>query len=151
MVAGSGPACAPALKLEELTDRIKRTLDEIHRIAPKARTYLVQYLALLGDCTRPLYDLPLNAVKIRHYDEVAATLAQAYYDGAKGRAWAEVVPVAELSRIHALGSEQLWVRGFPSDIEKNPNGPSPYHPTLLGHIAVAEIIYRQLEVRWKNS
>lgn len=145
MVSGSEAACAPALKPEELIERIKRTLVEINRRAPQARVYLVQYLALIGDCTRPLYDLPLSAAKLHHYDEnVAKLLAQAYYSAAEHCPWAEVVPVAELSRSHALGSKQPWVRGFPPDIEKYLCGPSPYHPTLLGHTAVAEMIYRQM-------
>ena len=151
MLVGSEAASAPALKLEELTDRIKRAIDEIHRMAPRARVYLVQYLALIGECTRPIYDLPLNADKVKHYDEVAKMLAQAYYDAAQGRSWAEVVPVAEVSRTHALGSEEPWVRGFPPDIEKHTNGPSPYHPTLLGHTAVAGIIYAQIAERWRHS
>lgn len=151
MLAGSEAASAPALKLEELTDRIKGSINEIHRMAPRARVYLVQYLSLIDECTRPIYDLPLNADKVKHYDEVAKMLAQTYYDAAKGRSWAEVVPVAKSSRTHALGSEQPWVRGFPPDIEKHTNGPSPYHPTFLGHTAVAKIIYRQIAERWRNS
>jgi hypothetical protein len=67
----------------------------------------VQYLSVIGDQTRPLYDLALTAEHIQAFDSVAKLLAQAYVDAAEDRSrWVEVVPVADVSREHGLGSEE---------------------------------------------
>jgi hypothetical protein len=103
----SGAVIAPALTQQELKARLRALIDQIHTIAPRARVYLVQYLSVIGDQTRPLYDLALTAEHIQAFDSVAKLLAQAYVDAAEDRSrWVEVVPVADVSREHGLGSEE---------------------------------------------
>jgi lysophospholipase L1-like esterase len=129
---------APAIPYDKLTDRIKEVIDEVHRAAPKARVYLVQYLSLIGTDTH--YDenlIPLSEEKMKHYRGVAENLAQAYCEAAKGRNRVEVVPIAELSQKHALGSNEPWVNGF-----KDNN--APYHPNKEGHRNVAHILYERV-------
>jgi hypothetical protein len=141
-ISGLGNASTPAINRWELTDRIKRTLDRVHQIAPKAKVYLVQYLTVIGDDTkRDDENLPLSTKKRLHYEEVARTLAAAYSsairDSKEDRAaWAKVVEVASLSKDHALGSEVPWVNGLKAD--------APYHPNLQGHKAVAKMIHARM-------
>lgn len=149
----SGNSDAPAIDLRALIDRLVIVLDKIHSIAPAAKIYLVEYPAIIGNNTRPRYDLALTANRIKHYDGVANMLAQAYRDAAKARSYIDVVAIAEVSRDHALGSEEPWIRGFSVDMILH--GPATYHPNLVGHTAVADILYRQIiasrEVSWPNS
>lgn len=79
---------------------------------------------------------------MRHYEAVAGLLSQAYHDAAEGRSWAEVVPVAEKSRGHALGAKEAWVDGF--DLSMVVRGVPTYHPNLAGHTAVAEMLYQRV-------
>ena len=144
---------APAIDLRTLTDRFLAVLDKIHSIAPKARVYLVGYLSIIGSDTRPWIDVALTADQMRHYEGVAGLLGQAYADAAKSRSWAELVDIAEMSKGHALGSPEPWVNGF--NLSKMMHGPSPYHPNLPGHTAIAETLYlhileRQQKGVWQN-
>lgn len=88
-------------------------------------------------------DVALTPSQIKHYRAVAELLSQAYRNAAKGRAWVEVVPVAEASKWHALGSKEQWVNGF--DLSMVMRGVPTYHPNLDGHRAVAEMLYRRIK------
>ena len=133
---------APSLDLRQLTDRFLAVLDKIHDIAPQAKVYLVEYIAIIGTKTQTWVHTGLTAEQNRHYEEVASLLSQAYQDAAKARTWAELVPVAELSRAHGVGSDEPWVEGF--SLSMLWRGQAPYHPNLAGHTAVADILYRQI-------
>lgn len=70
-------------------------------------------------------------------------LSQAYHDAAKSRSlWVEVVPMAEKSKSHALGSKEPWVDGF--NLSMVVHGVPIYHPNLAGHTAVAELLYQRM-------
>ena len=138
----SSKPAAPALNQRQLVDRFLAVLDKIHEIAPRAKVYLVEYLAIIGNSTRPSQDIPLGSEQVQHYDEVAKLLSQAYHDAAEARSWAEVVPMADLSREHALGSAEPWIDGF--SLSRLVIGPAPYHPNLAGHTAVAEILHQKV-------
>lgn len=87
-------------------------------------------------------DVALTSEQLKHYDGVAELLSQAYHNAAKGRAWLEVVPVAEASKGHALGSKEPWVDSF--NVSMAARGVPTYHPNLAGHTAVAEMLYRRI-------
>ena len=126
-----------------LVTRLEAVLDEVHRKAPKARVYLVQYLSIIGTHTRPIRDISLSLEHVEHFDYIAQLLAEDYVEAARSRtAWVEVVPVAMESREHGIGSPQPWVRGFSMDMLEH--GPAPYHPNLAGHTAVAEMLYARI-------
>ncbi|KAK5170268.1 uncharacterized protein LTR77_004854 [Saxophila tyrrhenica] len=128
---------------QALAERLEAVLDQIHAVAPKARIYMVQYPAIIGNQTRPLYDLALGPENVVKWDLMAQRLAHSYVDVEKSRsAWVEVVPVAGVSREHGLGSAEPWVRGFSVDMLAH--GPAPLHPNLAGHTAVADMLYRQI-------
>ena len=87
-------------------------------------------------------DIALTVEQMKHYDDVAKLLSDAYREAAKGRSWCEVVPVAERSRRHALGSKEVWVGGF--NLSMLVLGQPTYHPNLAGHTAVAEMLYQRI-------
>lgn len=133
---------SPKIRLEQLTERYTQVLDKIHSIAPKAKVYLVEYLSIMGNDTSPPHNVALSQDSVRHFEWVASILAKANEDiAAKFPEWIRVVPVAEASKGHALGSPTPWVHGFSTD----PNGPAPYHPNLEGHTAVADMLYKQIQ------
>ncbi|KAJ6102950.1 hypothetical protein N7486_005377 [Penicillium sp. IBT 16267x] len=127
------------LSPEELSERLGDTLDKIHARAPKARIYLVEYLAVLGPSTKPRIDIPFNQERIDHHSQVAYTLQNAYAVAATTRSdWCERVPIHELSLKHALGAEEPWVGGF--DLYSIVRGGPVLHPNLDGMKAVAGIL-----------
>jgi lysophospholipase L1-like esterase len=125
------------LSPSQLAERFGGVLDEIHKRAPRARVYLVEYLAVLGPDTKADVDIPLNQERIEHYRQVASVLQHAYAAVEEGRSdWCERVPIHELSQGHALGSKEPWVGGFV-------DGPL-LHPNLNGMKAVAEILVERV-------
>lgn len=128
----------PPIQLDELRNRFLAVLDKIHDIAPKAKVYLVEYLTIIGNDTRPWLDIALTAEQMKHYADVAVMLSTAYNDAAKSRSFAEIIPVARSSNEHALGSRVPWVEGF--NLSMLMRGVAPYHPNLAGHTAIAEML-----------
>lgn len=127
------------LSPSELAERLGGVLDKIHKRAPKARIFLVEYLAVLGPDTRPSQDIAFNQERLEHHRRVASALQNAYFVAAKSRGdWCERVPVHELSLGHALGSKEPWVGGFDlsSVIRRGPI----LHPNLDGMKAVADLL-----------
>lgn len=86
--------------------------------------------------------MALTPKQIEHYVTVAGLLSQAYYNAAKARSWVEVLPVAERSKAHALGSKEPWVDGF--TLSMVVRGVPTYHPNLAGHTAIAEMLYQRV-------
>jgi lysophospholipase L1-like esterase len=129
------PSNAPELRSEVLVARLVRVLDGVHATAPKAKIFLVQYISVIGNQTRPLYDIALGSRNLRRFDNIAGMLAQAYVTSAAERPeFTTVVPVAEASRDHALGSDEPWIRGWLDGM------PAAYHPNAEGHRAVARML-----------
>lgn len=146
-VFSSSTSETPAgLSHEALVDRFVEVLDAIHEKAPKARIYLVEYLAVLGPDTKPGQDIPFGQEKIDYHRGVASALQKAYSETAERRAeWCELVPVHELSLSHALGSQEPWIGGFQlSSLVRRDKEPI-LHPNLEGMKAVAEILYPRVQ------
>ncbi|WPH05037.1 SGNH hydrolase-type esterase domain-containing protein [Acrodontium crateriforme] len=124
---------------EEVTRRFLSLIDKIKEKATKAKIYLVQYPDVYGDATKPGRETAVSAEGIRVHREMKRKLAQANEDAARQRDGVEVVPVAEASRDHAIGSEVPWVDG----LRRGPQWRNfiPYHPNLAGHTAVAEMLF----------
>ena len=127
----------PTIPYETLIKRIEQILDTVHKMAPKARVYLVQYLTVLGDSTKPnSEEMPLAVESVQYYEGVAAQLARSKCIAAANRDWVEAIPVAERSRGHGLGSERPWVTGLKDR--------APLHPNYEGHRAIAEMLYQRI-------
>jgi lysophospholipase L1-like esterase len=136
-------ACGEALQTtplppNQLAERFGGVLDAIHKRAPHARVYLVEYLAVLGPDTKADRDIPLNQERIEYHRKFASELQHAYAVAEEGRSdWCERVPVHELSQGHALGSNEPWVGGF---------GIGPLlHPNLSGMKAVAGMLVERVQ------
>ncbi|KAJ5619392.1 hypothetical protein N7510_003376 [Penicillium lagena] len=132
------------LSPSELAERLGEVLDEVHKRAPKARIFLVEYLAVLGPDTRPSQDIAFNQERLEYYRGVASVLQNAYFVAAESRGdWCERVPVHELSLGHALGSKEPWVGGFDlsSIIRRGPI----LHPNLDGMKAVADLLLARVQ------
>lgn len=128
---------------EQLPQRMGETLDAIHRKAPNARVFFVEYLALLGPATKPHVHIPLDQERIDYHSRVASALQNAYALAAEPRsAWCERVPIHELSADHVLGTEEPWVEGF--SVESLERG-NPFHPNLAGMKGVAGILLSRVQ------
>lgn len=125
-----------------LIDRLISVLDKIHSTAPNAHVYLVEYLSIIGNDTRPWLDVALTTNQMKHYVDVASVLSRAYNESAKDKPWATVVPVGEKSKGHALGSPVPWVDGFNCSMLMR--GAPMFHPNLAGHTAIAAMLYDRI-------
>ncbi|KAJ5133625.1 hypothetical protein N7448_001354 [Penicillium atrosanguineum] len=124
----------------ELAGRLGGVLDNIHKRAPGAHVFLVEYLAVLGPGTRPGQDIPFDQERVEHHLAVASAMSRAYRDAAESRGeWCQRVPVNDFSLGHALGSEEPWVGGF--DGSDGPN----LHPNLVGMKAVADLLFETIK------
>jgi lysophospholipase L1-like esterase len=127
-----------ALPPKELAERLGGVLDEIHKRAPGAWVFLVEYLAVLGPDTRPGQDIPFNQERLNHHRGVASAMQKAYYDASESRGeWCKRVPVHEFSLSHGLGSKEPWVGGFA--------GEPILHPRLEGMKAVADLVFAMVQ------
>ncbi|KAK5113042.1 hypothetical protein LTR85_011064 [Meristemomyces frigidus] len=132
------------LGLQQLTDRFVTVLDAIHDNAPNARVYLVQYLSVFGEDSKPGPGLPLTWDQIGNYRRRGVLLDRAYEAAAEARPdFTELVPAASLSEGHEVGTSEPWVLGF--DLSMLWKGVAPYHPNLAGHTAIAEELYRRIQ------
>lgn len=118
-------------------------LDAIHAKSPSAQVIAITYLTVLGSDVIPQpnvgANVPFNASRVAYHQDVAERLRQATVKAVEGRRqWAEVLDVVEPSWGHGVGSEVPWMRG---DEE-----PARYHPLAEGHVAVAEMLYKRLDI-----
>ncbi|CAG8294948.1 unnamed protein product [Penicillium salamii] len=122
----------------QLEERLGEVLDEIHKRAPRAHVFLVEYLAVLGPDTKPMVDIPLTQERIDYHRNVASILQNAYVVAEKSRSdWCERIPIHELSQGHAVGSKEPWVGSLES-------GPL-LHPNLTGMKVIADILIAKAE------
>jgi lysophospholipase L1-like esterase len=104
------PDLVPETRLktaDEVAKRFITVLDALHVIAPTARIYLVEYLTLLGRDTKVGTTVSINEEKIKECMEFGEILKQGYKLAGEARsAYCEVVPMADLSAGHGLGSDE---------------------------------------------
>jgi lysophospholipase L1-like esterase len=133
-----------AVSAGEVRERFVRIIDAIKAKAPKAKIFLVEYLAIFGPESEEAKDQPLGVEKVDGYKKMAAELARAYREAAdKSPASVEVVPVSDLSEGHALGSKEPWMTGYTAELLMR--GGAPYHPNAAGHRAVADELLRRVK------
>jgi lysophospholipase L1-like esterase len=96
---------------------LARTVEGVRARASNARVLLVDYLSVVGENTMTAAAIPLDEAAISVYRTIGEQLAEAFA-AAAGTSGAELVRVSELSRAHALGSEDpgsvVSDRGRPS-------------------------------------
>ena len=124
--------------LQQLTERFIHIADAVHLKAPNATLYLVQYATVFGEQSRPAQDIPLTQDQICHFKQRGTLLEQAYEAAAKARPeFVKLVPVAQWSQGHEVGTMDPWCVGFTLGMLWNMT-PVPYHPNAEGHRAIAE-------------
>jgi lysophospholipase L1-like esterase len=138
----SAPQIAP-MDASALTERFITLIDKIQEKAPRAHIFLVEYLTLLGPHTRAGIDVAFDESRIQYHQKVADALSVAYRRAGEARPQVTVVPMAERSLNHALGSEQPWVD--PLSIYGILRGKPCLHPNLEGMQAVADVLYERLK------
>jgi lysophospholipase L1-like esterase len=134
---------AGAVGWEEVIERFVRIIDAIKAKAPKARIFLVEYLAVFGEESGVAGDQPLGKERVEVYRKMATGLSRAYREAAEQRSseGVEVVGVAEMSEGHALGSAEPWMTGYTKELLMR--GGAPFHPNAEGHRAIAlELVNR---------
>lgn len=125
-----------------LVSRFRRVIAQIRNRAPKAEIILVEYLTLIGHDYRPFVDGPLNDEQSRAAQQRAAMLQRVYAEAAQGQDRCTVLPVAEYSLGHGVGSQEPWVTGHGWGFLFG--GPMPWHPNALGMEEVATMLYKHL-------
>lgn len=119
-----------------LIDALVTVVGAVRSRAPGARIVLVDYLTILGPDAHRCREMPLDEAAVRRFRVLADGLAAAFAAAAQ-RSGARLVRVSTASVDHGVGSSEPWVTGFGW-------GHVPYHPTLAGMTAVAELVVRQL-------
>lgn len=126
--------------VKEVEERFVRVIDAVRARAPKAKIFLVEYLTVFGSETKVASEQPLSEERVEFYRAVAGELQKAYRGAAERKRAegvdVEVVPIAEVSEGHALGSEEPWMVGFTGEMLMR--GGAPFHPNAAGHRAVAK-------------
>lgn len=132
-----------AVGADEVRERFVRIIDAIKAKAPKAKIFLVEYLAVFGPETVEAEDQPLGKEKVERYRLMARELVRAYREAAAMREGVEVVGIAEMSEGHAIGSQEPWMTGFTAKMLLG--GGAIYHPNKEGHRAVADELLRRVK------
>lgn len=132
-----------AVGWEEVRERFVRIIDAIRVKAPKARIFLVEYLAIFGDGSVVAGDQPLGRERVEVYRGMAGELSRAYWGAReKRREGVEVVGVAKMSEGHALGSGEPWMIGYTKEMLMR--GGAPFHPNAEGHKSIAKELVRMV-------
>jgi lysophospholipase L1-like esterase len=123
------------LTADEVAQRFVAVIDEVQRIAPAARILLVEYITIFGPHVQAGVDVQLTTAEIQHHREKALTLARGYRLASEARPRCELVPIADHSRDHGLGSQEPWVYSFSWGMLSQG---CVFHPNLQGMQAVAK-------------
>ncbi|KAF2965863.1 hypothetical protein GQX73_g7699 [Xylaria multiplex] len=130
------------LDVDGLTERYASVLDAIHRKAPKAYVFVIEYQAVLGPNTRSGEDVVFPADRITHHRKVAARLLEATRKAVLGREeWCSTVSIAEPSEAHAVGAEDPWISGFTWKLFHQGGA---YHPRPEGMVVIADLIHDKM-------
>lgn len=137
------PDSSDSLTAEDVAERFIAIIDTIRETSPRCRIYLVEYLTLFGSHTKPGVDVFFDTSKMQDFQNIVSTLQTAYRLAAEARPGCKVIPVAERSQDHGLGSAEPWVEGF--GIGMLLARKAPFHPNARGMEAVSGMIYEELK------
>lgn len=133
-----------AVGADEVRERFVAIIDAVRAKAPRARIFLVEYLAVFGPESKVADDQPLSKERVQIYKRMAAELARAYREAKEKRLeGVEVVGVAAMSEGHAIGSEEPWMTGYTKELLMS--GGAPFHPNAEGHRAVTDELLRRVK------
>lgn len=123
-----------------LENNLKAIGDEVHRRAPRARLVFVQYLAMVPSFACD--EAPLSPEAARNARAIATRLAQVTARAAS-QSRAMLVDLTQPVRKRLpCGGPTAWVAGWPAGYK--PGDTFPWHPTRVGHDAIAQEMAKQL-------
>lgn len=137
------PASDYSVTAQHVADRFVAVIDGIWKQAPECRVILVEYLTLLGTHVQPGKDVALTAEQMEKHKKAAVSLQTVYRLAKEARPAVELVPIAELSSSHGLGSEEPWVDGCNMAVITARK--TPFHPNVEGMRNVANALYERLK------
>lgn len=127
----------------DLVSRFRNVIAQIRQRAPHAEIILVEYLTLIGPDYRPGLDGPLNAEQAQYTRQRAEMLQRVYTKAAEGQDRSSVLPVAQHSLGHGVGSQEPWVTGH--GLGMLLGGSTPWHPNARGMEEVANLLCTHLK------
>ena len=132
----------PPERFDAVAAALAQVVRQVRIRAPRAQVVLVDYLTVLGPHAGECAQLPLSADQIDEVRRTAAGLAGAFHRAAV-TSGADLVKASEASLEHGVCSADPWITGFHWG---NPlaGGPIPYHPTLTGMTAIADLVVAQI-------
>ncbi len=113
---------------------------EVRARAVGARVVLVDYLTVCTEAATAGLDWPFSGEQTASFLRIQDGIARGYQIAAEITG-AEVLVASELSRGHALGSDEPWVSGFQRTLETT--GWS-FHPNARGMAAIARALAQLL-------
>ncbi|MFE9452122.1 SGNH/GDSL hydrolase family protein [Streptomyces sp. NPDC006739] len=119
-----------------------RVVEAVRLRAPGALVVLVDYPVLIGPDTHHCPQTPFDPATLEGLRRVGERVAQVFATAAE-RSGATLVPMAERSRPHALGSADPWVTGLPDRL-RDLQGAAPFHPNAAGMRAIADAVHERL-------
>ncbi|PWN93135.1 SGNH hydrolase [Acaromyces ingoldii] len=130
---------AASATTEQVAKKLGEVADQVRTKSPEAQIFLVEYLPLLSDDTKPQTSyMPLSQSRIDHYKALYDGVNAAYVEASRTRQpWLTLVDLANITG-HALGSKEPWLWGYDTDHAK-------YHPMLIGHEKVADKLIKHIK------
>lgn len=136
----TGSMCPPVAwpsdsDYQALELHLRKIAQEVRRRAPHTQLVFVDYVRIVpekGDCA----EVPLSELQMSEARQAFSRMAQV----TKAAAIAEramLLPAGQLSRGHGPCSADPWSGGHPGK-------PADWHPTIVGHAAIAEILISRL-------
>lgn len=127
----------------KLENDLKAIADEVRKRAPSAKLVFVQYLPMVTPFACD--EVPLSPEASRNARAIATRLAQVTARVA-GQSGAKVIDLAGATKKRLpCGGPTAWVAGWPADYK--PGATFPWHPTRLGHGAIAQEIAKRLSAK----
>lgn len=141
MMPQAGRACPPpewpvSSDYQALEQRLRQIAQEVRRRSPLARLVFVEYVRIVpdaGGCA----DVPMDEVQMAAARETLRRMAEVTKMAASAEG-AMLLPVGELSKGHEACSSNPWGAGVVGK-------PAPWHPTAIGHEAIAKALAARLK------
>ncbi len=124
----------------KLENNLRAIAAEVRKRAPRAKLVFVQYLAMVPsfECA----EVPLSPEAAKNARAISVRLAQVTERAAKGTG-AVVIDMTQAARKRLpCGGATAWVAGWPAGFK--PGDTFPWHPTRVGHAAVAQEIVKAI-------
>ena len=148
-MGASAAACSPrsdaevAAAFESLPGNLRKIVDGIRQVSPKARIVFVNYITLLPEKGSCPDKLALTGDELEKSRASAAKVATITESVAK-QTGSDLLKASDVSKGHDVCSSDPWVNGYPAPDATSAFAPVPYHPRIQAMQAVADALDRML-------